>query len=461
MPKQIKIKRGLNIPIEGDAPENIIGHIKPDIIKIYPEDFNGLSPKVRVKIGDKVKAGTPVMHDKNNEDLVFVSPVSGEVIAVTRGEKRRLLDITIKCDKEIEYLQFEKSNLSELSADQVKTDLLKAGLWAFIKQRPYDVIANPVKEPRDIFVTGFSTSPLAPSFDFIIAREPENLQAGLDALSKLTNGSVYLSVSSETKSTDTKSAVLRNAKNVETYEFNTLHPAGNTGVQINHIKPVNKGETVWTISALDVLIIGRYFNKGQVDFSRLVAYTGSETIKKGYYNIIYGSDLSQLFDTNVTKGKNLRYISGNVLTGTQIEVNGNLRFYDSQVTVIPEGNDKHDFIGWASPGLNNKYSAGCTYLTSLVRLLKPSKKYRFDARLMGGRRAIIMSNEYNKVFPMDILPEQLIKATIAYNIDKMEQLGIYEVAPEDFALCEFVDTSKLEIQKIMREGLLKLKKEME
>lgn len=456
MPKQIKIKKGLNIPIEGEAPESIVGHIKSDIVKICPEDFPGLVPKLKVKVGDLVKAGTPVLYDKNNENLFFVSPVSGEVTAINRGEKRKLLDITIKADNEIQPVDFGKKNPSSMSSEEVKSFMLSTGIWPYIKQRPYDVVADPKKEARDIFVTGFSAAPLAPSFDFIIDREPESLQAGLDALSKLTQGKVYLSIS-----TETKSVTLRSAKGVEIYEFNPLHPAGNAGIQINNIAPVNKGETVWTVNALDLLLIGRAFLKGHVDFTRLIAYTGSETVKKGYYTVIAGGELSSLFDSNVTKGNNLRYISGNVLTGTKIDRNGTLRFYDSQVTVIPEGDDKHDFIGWASPGLNNKYSAGCTYPSKLISLFNSAKKYRFDARLMGGKRAIIMSNEYEKVFPMDILPEQLIKSTIAFNIDKMEQLGIYEVAPEDFALCEFVDTSKLEIQHIIREGLLKLRKEME
>lgn len=456
MPKQIKIKKGLNIPIEGEAPLSIVGHIKSDIVKICPEDFPGLIPKLKVKVGDIVKAGTPILYDKNNENMFFVSPVSGEVTDIARGEKRKLLNITIKADKENQSENFGKKNPSEMSGEEIKSFILNAGLWPFIKQRPYDVIANPQKEARDIFVTGFSSVPLGPSFDFIIDREPESLKAGLEALTKLTQGKVYLSIS-----TETKSDALRNAKSVEIFEFNPLHPAGNTGIQINNIAPVNKGETVWTISALDLLIIGRTLLKGEIDFTRTIVYSGSETVKKGYYTAISGGELSSLFASNVTKGKALRYISGNVLTGTKIEENGTLRFYDSQVTVIPEGSDKHDFIGWASPGLNNKYSAGCTYPSKLMRLLNSAKKYRFDARLMGGQRAIIMSNEYEKVFPMDILPEQLIKSTIAFNIDRMEELGIYEVAPEDFALCEFVDTSKLEIQSIIREGLLRLRKEME
>lgn len=456
MPTKVKIKKGLNIPIEGTAPESIVGHIKPDVVRICPEDFPDLVPKVEVRVGDTVKAGTPLMYDKNNPDLKFVSPVSGKIISVTRGEKRRLLDITIQSDAEIQAELFEKISLESSTPDELKALLLQAGLWPFIKQRPYDIIADPKKEPRDIFVTGFSTAPLAPSFDFIIDREPEHFQLGLDVLSKMTGGKVYLSIGH-----NTESKTLRNAKKVDLFEFDNLHPAGNVGVQINNIKPVNKGEVVWTISALDVLMIGRFFQKGHIDFTRLVAYTGSEAVKRGYYSMILGSEITALLDSNVVKGSIVRCISGDALTGTNLTHERSLRFYDSQVTVIPEGDTKHDLLGWASLGLNNKYSAGCTYMNSLVKLFKPKKLYRFDTRLMGGRRAMIMSNEYDKVFPMDIYPEYLIKACIAFNIDKMEQLGIYEIAPEDFALCEFVDTSKLEIQKIIREALSKLHKEME
>jgi Na+-transporting NADH:ubiquinone oxidoreductase subunit A len=249
---------------------------------------------------------------------------------------------------------------------------------------------------------------------------------------------------------------IREAEKVEIYEFDGPHPAGNVGLHINKIKPVNKGETVWTINAPDVLFIGRLFNEGKVDLSRLVAYTGSEAVKKGYYSMVIGSSIASLIDTNTTKGKPLRFISGNVLTGTKIDADGHLRYYDSQITVIPEGDETREMLGWALPGFR-KFSAGCTYFSKLFG----KRKFKFDARLLGGRRAIIMANEYDKVFPMDILPEYLIKATITFNIDKMEQLGIYEVAPEDFALCEFVDTSKLEVQKIIRAGLLQLKKEME
>lgn len=451
MPKTIKIKKGLDIPIEGVAPETIIGHIKTDYVKIYPEDFPGLIPKVSVKAGDKVKIGTPLMYDKNNADVILVSPVSGEVTEVSRGEKRKLLYISVKSDNENQTVEFEKKNPSVLSSNDIKELVLKSGLWPFIKQRPYDVIANPNTEPRDIFITGFSSTPLAPSYDFIIEKNAEDFQTGLDALSKLTKGKVYLGIGKQTQL-----PAIRNAKNVEIIEFDGPHPSGNVGVHINKIQPVNKGETVWTINGLDVLFFGHLFNKGNINLTRLVAYTGSEAIKRGYYTMTIGSPIDQLIDMNTTKGQNLRYISGNVLTGTKIEKDGHLRFYDSQITIIPEGNDTYEMLGWAMPGFE-KFSAGCTFPSKLFS----KKKFKFDARLLGGRRAIIMSHQYDKVFPMDVMPEYLIKATITFNIDKMEQLGIYEVAPEDFALCEFVDTSKLEIQKIIRAGLLQLKKEME
>ena len=376
----------------------------------------------------------------------FIAPAP--LLDVVRGKKRRILSVVIKSDEKIEYVDFGVKNVASLSADEVKKSILDAGLWPLIKQRPYDVVAVPDKQVRDIFITGFDSSPLAPSYDFILKGKESDLQTGLDALAKLTTGKVYLNIS-----TKTKSESLRNAKNVVVTEFDGPHPAGNVGVQINSIKPINRGETVFTLSALDVIIIGRLFNKGITDLTRLVALCGSEVKQTGFYEMLIGTELTSIFKNNVTEGISLRYISGNPLTGQKIEENGVLRAFSSQITVIPEGDDIHEALGWASFS-PKRYSAGQTYL-------KLKNKYRLDARLMGGPRAIIVSNEYDKVFPFDIFPEQLIKATLAFNIEKMEKLGIYEVAPEDFALCEFVDTSKLELQRIMRTGLDLLRKEME
>ncbi|MGI6073292.1 MAG: Na(+)-translocating NADH-quinone reductase subunit A [Fermentimonas sp.] len=448
MANRIKIKKGLQIPLLGETEKVMRGAVKSEFVKICPEDYTGIIPKLSVRVGDRVKAGSPLFYAKDHPEILFASPVSGEVTEVERGEKRRILNIIVKADSENEYIDFGKKSVNALSKEDIKKSILEAGLWFVIRQRPYDVVADPNKEPRDVFITGFDSSPLAPSYGFILKEQGEDFQAGVDALAKLTSGKVYLSVSS-----NCKSVVMRNAKNVVLTEFEGPHPAGNVGVQINHIKPVNRGETVWTLSAIDVVLLGRLFNKGVTDLTRMVALTGSEVKEKGYYNMVIGTVLSSIFEGNVTEGINLRYISGNVLTGRKIERDGVLRAYHSQITVIPEGDDVHEFMGWASFSAN-RYSAGPTYKHR-------NKKYRMDSRILGGPRAIIVSNEYDKVFPMDIFPEQLIKATIAFNIDRMEQLGIYEVAPEDFALCEFVDTSKLEIQRIIRIGLDMLRKEME
>ena len=456
MASRIKIKKGLDIPLLGKAQETFLGEVKSDVLKICPEDFAGVTPKLSVRVGDEVKAGAALMYDRNHPSVKVASPISGVVTAIDRGEKRRILNITVERKGENEFVDFGIKNALTMKPEEVKEYILDAGLWFLVKQRPYDVVANPEKEPRDIFVTGFSSAPLAPSYDFILKDQDKDVQAGLDALSKLTKGKVYLSISPKTTS-----KALRNAKNVVVTEFDGPHPAGNVGVQINHLKPINSGETVWTLNVLDVALIGRLFNTGKVDLTRIVALTGSEVEKRGYYKMLIGTPLTEVLAPIAKSADiNLRYICGDPLTGRKIEKDGVLRAYDSQITVIPEGDDKHELLGWAtlSP---NKYSAGPTYLSSLLHKIGVKDKFRIDARIKGGPRAMIMSNEYDQVFPMDIYPEFLLKSIIAFDIDKMINLGIFEVAPEDFALCEFVDTSKIEIQRIVRTGLDMLRKEVE
>ena len=448
----IKIKKGLDIKLKGKAPEAFIKVDISDSYAIVPDNYNGIKPKIVVRAGDKVLAGTTVMVDKDRPEIKFVSPVSGEITGVNRGEKRKVLSITIKPDRKYEYEKFEvKSDLLSYDEKGIKAVLLDAGIWPFIKQRPYDFVANPSDTPRDIFVTAYNSAPLAPDVDFIVKSENDILQLGLQALTKLTNGKVYLGVK--------PGSSLSNMPGVEVVELYGPHPVGNVGIMINKIKPVNKGETVWTMNAVDVLYIGRLFRKGIADFSRMVALTGSEVVEKGYAKVISGCKIGSLIDESniVLANYHYRIISGNVLTGTKVCANDYLGAYDSQITVIPDGDDKHEFFGWASLGFN-KFTMGNTFVSSYLGFLK--REYVIDARIKGGRRAMIMSNEYDKVFPMDILPEYLLKAIIAFNIEKMEDLGIYEVAPEDFALCEVVDTSKIEIQKIVRDGLNLLYKEM-
>lgn len=447
MANVIKIKKGLDINLKGKAVETNLTAEKSDMFALIPDDYVGVVPKVIAKVGDVVKAGSVLMIDKNRPEIHFVSPVSGEVVAVNRGEKRKVLDILVKADGNDEYIDFGKKSVSSLSGEQVKAAILEAGLWPFIKMRPYDRVANPQDAPRDIFVSGFYSAPLAPNFDYIVKGQEADFQTGLDALAKLTTGKVFLGV---------RNGSTLQAKGVEIINVEGPHPAGNVGVQINQTKPVNKGEVVWVMDPADVIFIGRLFNKGVADLTRTVAVTGSETTERGYLKTKVGATMKSILKGKVLGENHLRYISGNVLTGTKVALDGYLRGYHNQVTVIPEGDNVHELFGWATLGLN-KFSFSHSYFTWLQGR---NKEYVIDARIRGGKRAIIMSDEYDRVFPMSILPEFLIKAVIAYDIDKMESLGIYEVAPEDFALCEFVDTSKLEIQKIIRTGLDMLYKEM-
>jgi Na+-transporting NADH:ubiquinone oxidoreductase subunit A len=447
----MKIKKGLNINLKGKAAEVMAGTVKSDRYAIVPDHYIGITPKVMVKAGDRVKAGTTLMTDKYFPQLRFVSPVSGEVTAVNRGEKRKVLSIEVKPDDEIVYEKFDiKPDLSSMMYEEIRDIVLQAGMWPFIKQRPYDRVAIPTIEPNHIFVSAYNTAPLAPSAEFIVKGEEDAFRKGLEVLFQLAVGELYVGVRKGSPIQVTSSCIR--------VEIEGPHPAGNPGVLINHTRPVDKGETLWTLSATEVLYLGRLFLHGIADFSRTVALTGPEMTDPCYVKTIAGCSIQSLIEGKITPGdKHIRLISGNVLTGTKIEPSDYLGAYDNQITAIPEGDDVDEFLGWAMPGFG-KYSFSRTYFTRLAGKLK---EYVIDARIRGGRRAMIMSNEYDKVFPMkDILPEYLLKAIIAFDIEKMEKLGIYEVAPEDFALCEFVDTSKIELQKIVRNGLDLLYKEM-
>ena len=448
MANLIKLRKGLDINLKGKAAAEVMSVKEPGFYALIPDDFTGVTPKVVVKEQEYVMAGGPLFIDKNHPELKFVSPVSGVVTSVERGARRKVMSITVEAAAEQDYEEFGKKDVSKMSGEQVKEALLNGGMFAFIKQRPYDVVADPTVAPRAIFVSAFDSNPLAPEFEMALKGEEANFQTGLDALAKMAK--TYLSISVKQNA-----AALTQAKNVEINVFDGPHPAGNVGVQINHIAPVNKGETVWTIDPQAVIFIGRLFNTGHVDMTRTVAVTGSEVKKPAYCKLKVGALLTNVFAGNVNTSCELRYISGNVLTGKQIAANGFLGAFHSQVTVIPEGNDVHEMLGWIMPRFN-EFSTSRSYFSWLMG----KKEYRLDARIKGGERHMIMSNEYDRVLPMDIMPEYLIKAIIAGDIDQMEALGIYEVAPEDFAICEFVCSSKMELQRIVREGLDMLRREM-
>lgn len=449
MPNVHRIKRGLNIPLKGKA-EKVIRNADPArYYGVKPEDFNGIRTKLMAWPGDRVKAGTPLFYNKLQPHVKYPSPVSGKVSRVNRGEKRKILEVVVEADSIMEYEDFGKGEPQDMSREDIVDKLTQSGLWAFIRQRPYSIAANPEDDPKAIFISGFNTAPLAPDNDFLIKGEGEDFQRGVDALTKLTSGKVHLNLNSDYP----PSEVFTKTKGVQINWFTGPHPAGNVGVQINRIDPINQGEVVWYVYPQDIITIGRLFGKGIYDASKVLALTGSEVKKPIYYRLLRGASIENLVRDNVETG-NLRYISGNVLTGKKISSEGYLGFYDDQVTVIPEG-DYHEFLGWAKPGFN-KFSMSRTFFS----WLQPNRRYRLDTNLHGGERAYVVSGEYEKVFPMDIYPVQLIKAIMIEDIELMEKLGIYEVDEEDFALCEFVCTSKTPVQSIVRQGLDMMREEM-
>jgi Na+-transporting NADH:ubiquinone oxidoreductase subunit A len=445
----IKLKKGLDIRISGNAEKVIAGNVESALYGVKPVDFPGLIPKLVVKPGDIVSAGSPLFHDKLRPGILYTSPVSGKVTEIRRGDRRKLLEVVVEKAGE-EYLDFGVSDPSALSREQIRESLLKAGLWPAVRQRPYHIVANPADVPKAVFISGFDTAPLAPDFGFIMENTPaSSFRIGLNTIKKLTDGKVHLVLNGKGSAPD----VLTHAEGVEISYFSGPHPAGNVGIQIHHIDPVNKGETVWYVNLQDVIAIGKLFEEGRYNPVRIIALTGSEVTRTGYFRIKSGASVASMLNDNVKPG-HLRYISGNVLTGSAIESDGFLGYYDSQVTVVPEG-DYFEFFGWMAPGLR-KYSFFRTFMSTIL----PAKEYRLDTNFHGGERAFVMTGQYERVLPMDIYPMQLLKAILAEDIDQMENLGIYEIAEEDFALCEFICPSKIEIQSIVRKGLDQMVKEM-
>ncbi len=448
MPKLYKIKKGLDINLAGEA-EKILSEYHAESYALKPTDFIGVFPKLLVKEGDKVKAGSPVFFNKYRDNIQFTSPVSGTVTEIKRGPKRVLLEIKIQTDGSDEYVDFGKADPAGLSREEIVDKMLKSGIWPVIRQRPYSVIADPKDDPKAIYISAFDSAPLAPDYDFIVHGQGDAFQAGLDVLKKLTSNKIYLN----TRPENGQSKVFSNSKNVEINHFEGPHPAGNVGVQANKIAAINKGDFIWYLRPQEVINIGKLFLTGKYDARKIVALCGSEVEKPSYFKLKMGAAIDKLVDGR-TKNTNKRYISGNVLTGEKILKTGYLGFYHDQLTVVPEG-DYYELFGWALPGFN-KYSVSHSYLS----WLRPGKKWRLDTNLHGGHRAFVMTGEYERVFPFDIYPMQLLKAIMVEDIDLMEQLGIYEVDEEDFALCEFIDISKTEMQKIVRQGLDLMRKEM-
>ena len=448
MSKDIRIKKGLDIKLVGEAEKTTENAIISNFYYIRPEDFHSIIPKLVAKEGTRVKAGETLFYNKDVEDMKFVSPVSGEITEVQRGPRRRIDAIKITADKEQTYVDHGKYDMSA-DADKLKAHLLASGCWAFIKQRPYDVVANVNSKPKGIFISGYASAPLAADLDYTLAGKEAELQAAVTALSKLTDGSVHVAVGSS-------NSPLAGLDNVTTHKVSGPHPSGNVGTLINKVDPINKGEVVWTVNAQDLVIIGELLLTGKFNAERIVALAGSSVKKPRYFRTKIGSEVATMvYDNGVDKDGNDRIISGNVLSGKKVAPDGALDYYSNVLTVIPEGDD-YEFFGWNKP-VFNKISTSRALTFSW---LNPKKKYDLNTNTNGEHRAFVVTGSYEEVFPLDIYPMQILKACMYKDLDEMEALGMYEVAPEDFALTEFICVSKQPHQKIIREGLDLMLKEI-
>lgn len=446
MANVIKLRKGLDINLKGKAVGEKTVLKASEVYALTPDAFVGMIPKVVVKEGDVVKAGDTLFVNKQCPDVKFASPVSGQVTEVLRGERRKVLCVKIKADAEQKFTDYGKKDVATLSGEEVCKALLEAGLFGYIDQLPYAVSTIPESKPKAIFVSALRDKPLASDFEVELQGNEKDFQTGLTALSKMAK--TYLGIGAK----QTADALV-NAKDVEVTVFDGKCPAGNVGVQVNHLDPVNKGEVVWTVDPSAVIFFGRLFNTGKVNLTRTIAVCGDQVKNPCYLDVLVGTPLTDILSGNVEEA-NVRIINGNVLTGTKASTDDFLGAHSSEVTVISEGDEADELLGWIMPR-TKQFSVNRSYFSWLFG----KKEYSLDSRIKGGERRMIMSGEYDKVLPMDIYGEYLIKAIIAEDIDKMEQLGIYEVAPEDFALAEFVDSSKLELQKIVRNGLNMLRKE--
>ncbi len=450
MSNDIRIKKGLDIKLVGEAEKTVEQSVVSNYCTIRPEDFHGVIPKLIAKEGTSVKAGSVLFYDKSQESVKFLSPVSGKVVEIVRGPKRRVDAIKIQADKSRSFEDFGVFDFNAADSEAVKTHLLASGCWPFIKQRPYDVIANPEKAPKAIFISGYASAPLAADLDFTLQGKEAELQAAVTALGKLTNGDVHVSVGKKS------SSPLAGLKGIRLHKVSGPHPSGNVGTQINKISPINKGEVVWTVNPQDLVVVGELLLTGKFNAERIVALVGSSVEKPRYFKTIAGSEIATIvYDKGVSQNGNDRIISGNVLTGKKVKPDGSLDYYSNVVSVIPEGDD-YEFFGWNKP-VFNKISTSRALTFSW---LTPNKKFDLNTNTNGEHRAFVTTGTYETVFPLDIFPMQILKACMYKDLDEMEALGMYEVAPEDFALTEFVCVSKQPHQKIIRAGLDLMLKEI-
>ncbi len=449
MSKDIKITKGLDIKLVGAAEQTTTKAVLSNVYAINLNDFHGITPKMLFKEGAEVKAGEALFYNKNRKDMLFVSPVSGELIEIERGARRRILSLKILADKEQEVLENAPLDIEKANKDGVKAYLLKTGCWPFIIQRPYSVIADPDANPKAIFISGYATAPLTADYDYVLQGKEKELQAAVTVLGKLAPGKLHVSVGKSANSP------LAGLSGIELHKVSGPHPSGLVGTQINKIDPINKGETVWTVSPQDLVIIGEMLLTGKFNPQRTIALVGSSVKKPQYYTTKIGAEISTFLYASGVNEEKFRVINGDVLTGLKSRQDGYLGYYNNTVSCIPEGDD-YELFGWNKP-VFNKISATRALTFSWMQ---PNKKYDLDTNTNGEHRAFVVTGMYEKVFPMNIYPLQLLKACMIGDLDEMEQLGLYEVAPEDFSLTEFVCVSKQPHQQIIREGLDLLQQEI-
>ncbi|MGB3616953.1 MAG: Na(+)-translocating NADH-quinone reductase subunit A [Catalinimonas sp.] len=449
MSKNIRLKRGLDLNLAGKPQPHVSADIHPEVCSVKPTDFLGIGrQKVLVQEGDTVKAGTPVFNSKTFPRMMFTAPVSGEVVEIERGAKRKLIAVKILADQTTDYEAFTRytpSDLNSISREAATEQLLDSGLWPHLLQRPFNTVADPDTTPKAIFMSGFDTHPLAPNLEFACRGDEQYLQAGVNVLRKFTTGTFHVNLSVDTEA----SSPFAQLEGVQINRFAGKHPAGCVGVQIHHLDPMNKGEVAWTISPQGVIQIGKLFLDGRVDTRRLVALSGSEVTKPQYYRLPGGASIKKLVESTL-KQENVRFVSGNPLTGYRMNIDEGIGYYHNQVSVLPEGNHSR-FLGWIVP-VKEKISFQRAF--GLLSYLNPkTKEYVLDTNTNGEERAFVQTGLMERVLPMDIYVEYLLKAIMAQDYDEMEALGIYEVVEEDLALCEFIDVSKMDVQAILREGL--------
>lgn len=443
MASTIKLRKGFDIKLQGQANQGNCERVHPQTVAINPPAFRYSKFKLLVEVGTEVQAGSPLLCDKKHPSVVVASPVSGEVVAVHRGDRRVLNEIVVLADKQQNYVDFGRITPETMDSTALRAAVQQAGLWPLIRRRPFDCIALPEENPVGIFVSAFDSAPLAPSVDFLVAGQEQEFQAGLNLLARLSPAPVHLSV----HASQTRSTALLNAQHVQLHRFEGVHPAGNVGIQMHHIRPINKGESAWYVHPADVVVLGRLVLTGRCDLRRRIALTGSELKNPRYVDAVAGASIQSLTGGEFNGNPAVRIISGNVLTGNKVAADGHLGIYDHQLTVIPEGKDL-EFLGWLLPGYPRP-DISRTFLSGWLK----DRIYKVNTNTHGEERAFVVTGQYEQVLPMDIHPTFLLKSILYQDIEEMEQLGIYEVSEEDLALCEFVCTSKIPVQKIIREGL--------